>query len=53
MQARCVITGRGDGCHDARRGEPEPLIGLPHMKSGKLRAIGVTGLKRSPTLPDV
>jgi tripartite-type tricarboxylate transporter receptor subunit TctC len=26
---------------------------LPHIKSGKLRALGVTGLKRSPELPDV
>jgi tripartite-type tricarboxylate transporter receptor subunit TctC len=26
---------------------------LPHIKSGKLRALGVTGLKRSPALPEV
>jgi tripartite-type tricarboxylate transporter receptor subunit TctC len=26
---------------------------LPHIKSGKLRAIAVSGLKRSPALPDV
>ena len=26
---------------------------LPHIKGGKLRALGVTGLKRSPALPDV
>jgi len=26
---------------------------LPHIKSGKLRALGVTGAKRSPELPDV
>jgi tripartite-type tricarboxylate transporter receptor subunit TctC len=30
-----------------------PLVGLPHVNAGKLRAIGVTGLKRSPALPDV
>src|SRR3954465_1759475 len=30
-----------------------PLVGIPHVNAGKLRAIGVTGLKRSPTLPDV
>jgi tripartite-type tricarboxylate transporter receptor subunit TctC len=30
-----------------------PLVGLPHIKAGKLRAIGTTGLKRTPTLPDV
>jgi tripartite-type tricarboxylate transporter receptor subunit TctC len=26
---------------------------LPHIRSGKLRALGVTGAKRSPELPDV
>jgi tripartite-type tricarboxylate transporter receptor subunit TctC len=26
---------------------------LPHIKGGKLRALGVTGLRRSPALPDV
>jgi tripartite-type tricarboxylate transporter receptor subunit TctC len=26
---------------------------LPHIKGGKLRALGVTGLKRSPALPEV
>jgi tripartite-type tricarboxylate transporter receptor subunit TctC len=30
-----------------------PLIGLPQVSAGKMRAIGVTGLKRSPMLPDV
>jgi tripartite-type tricarboxylate transporter receptor subunit TctC len=30
-----------------------PLIAVPQVKAGKLRAIGVTGLKRSPALPDV
>ena len=30
-----------------------PLVGLPQVHAGKMRAIGVTGLKRSPTLPDV
>ncbi len=30
-----------------------PLIAIPQVKAGKLRAIGVTGLKRSPALPDV
>ena len=26
---------------------------VPHMKSGRMRALGVTGLKRSPIVPDV
>jgi tripartite-type tricarboxylate transporter receptor subunit TctC len=30
-----------------------PLIAVPQVQAGKLRAIGVTGLKRSPALPDV
>ena len=30
-----------------------PLIAVPQIKGGKLRAIGITGLKRSPVLPDV
>lgn len=30
-----------------------PLIAVPQVKAGKLRAIGVTGLKRSPVFPDV
>jgi len=30
-----------------------PLIAIPQIKAGKLRAIGLTGLKRSPALPDV
>ena len=30
-----------------------PLVGLPHVRSGKLRALGTTGLRRSPTTPDI
>lgn len=30
-----------------------PVTGLPHVKSGRLRALAVTSAKRSPTLPDV
>ncbi len=26
---------------------------MPHIKSGRLRAIGVSGLKRSPVMPDI
>jgi tripartite-type tricarboxylate transporter receptor subunit TctC len=30
-----------------------PITSVPQLKAGKLRAIGVTGLKRSTSLPDV
>src|SRR5262249_22058081 len=30
-----------------------PRTGLPQTKAGKLRSIGLTGLKRSPALPDL
>jgi tripartite-type tricarboxylate transporter receptor subunit TctC len=30
-----------------------PSTSLPYIQSGKLRPLGVTGLERSPTLPDV
>jgi tripartite-type tricarboxylate transporter receptor subunit TctC len=30
-----------------------PLIAVPQVQAGKLRAIGITGLKRSAVLPDV
>lgn len=30
-----------------------PLVGLPQVNAGKLRALGVTGLKRSPALPNL
>ena len=30
-----------------------PSTALPHIQAGKLRTIATTGLKRSPTLPDV
>jgi len=30
-----------------------PLVGLPQMKAGKLRALALTGLQRSPMLPDL
>jgi tripartite-type tricarboxylate transporter receptor subunit TctC len=29
------------------------LTAMPHIRSGKLRALGVTGLKRLPDLPEV
>jgi len=30
-----------------------PLIAVPQIQAGKLRAIGITGLRRSTVLPDV
>ncbi|MGE5523249.1 MAG: Bug family tripartite tricarboxylate transporter substrate binding protein [Rhodospirillaceae bacterium] len=30
-----------------------PITSVPQLKAGKIRALGVTGLKRSPSLPDV
>jgi tripartite-type tricarboxylate transporter receptor subunit TctC len=30
-----------------------PLVAIPHVKAGKLNAIGVTSLKRNPALPEV
>jgi tripartite-type tricarboxylate transporter receptor subunit TctC len=31
----------------------DPISVLPHIKSGKLRALAVTSLERSPVAPDV
>jgi tripartite-type tricarboxylate transporter receptor subunit TctC len=30
-----------------------PLVAIPHVKSGKLRGLGVTSLERNPALPDM
>ena len=30
-----------------------PLVAVPHVKSGKLRALAVTSLERNPAMPDV
>jgi tripartite-type tricarboxylate transporter receptor subunit TctC len=32
---------------------PAPAVGIPHVKAGRLRAIGFTGAKRLTALPDV
>jgi tripartite-type tricarboxylate transporter receptor subunit TctC len=50
--------GGGPALIDALSGQVEYLAGIistgaPHVKSGKLRGLGVTSLKRSPSLPDV
>ena len=34
-------------------GFPTPLEGIPHIKSGRIRALGVTTLKRSTALPEL
>lgn len=50
--------GSGQGVIDLVAGQIQMLIGgmssvMPHIKSGRLRALGVTGLQRSPAVPDV
>lgn len=50
--------GTGQAVNAVMSGEVQmfimsPLIAIPQIKAGKLRAIGVTGLQRSPALPDV
>ena len=50
--------GGGPAVIDALSGQIEYLAGVistgaPHVKTGKLRGLGVTSLKRSPSLPDV
>lgn len=30
-----------------------PMVAIPHVKSGKLRGLAVTGLERNPALPDL
>ncbi len=50
--------GTGPALSDLIGGQVQVLFGsfpatIPHVKSGKLRGIGVTTAKRSPALPDV
>jgi len=50
--------GGGPAVIDAISGQIESFAGVistgaPHVKSGKLRGLGVTSLKRSPSLPEV
>ncbi len=50
--------GAGQVLQDLMGGQVQALVtslptALPHIKSGKLRALMVTGEKRSPLLPDV
>lgn len=53
-----AYKGTGQAINSVIGGEVQafiisPLIGLPQINAGKLRALGVTGLKRSPALPDL
>ena len=50
--------GTGPALSDLIGGQVQVLFGsfpatIPHIKSGKLRGIGVTTAKRSPALPDI
>jgi len=50
--------GGGPAMADTIGGHTEVMMGsliqtIPHIRSGKLRALGVSGAKRSPALPDV
>ena len=50
--------GGGPALNDVLGGQVPVLFGniaptLPHIRAGKLRALAVTGAKRSPLLPDV
>ena len=52
------FKGGGPALVDLLGGHSDALIGmiiqaLPHLKAGKIRALGTGGLKRSPMLPDV
>jgi len=50
--------GGGPAMMDLIGGQADASVGsliqmLPHIRSGKLKALGTTGAKRSPVLPDV
>jgi tripartite-type tricarboxylate transporter receptor subunit TctC len=50
--------GGGPAMMDLMAGQADASVGsliqmLPHIRSGKLKALGTTGAKRSPVLPDV
>jgi tripartite-type tricarboxylate transporter receptor subunit TctC len=63
------LRGRVDMLHVSYKGSPQAIVdlmagradvmfvGIPavmtHIKSGRLRAVGVTGTKRNPLMPDV
>ncbi|OGT84050.1 MAG: hypothetical protein A3H91_04180 [Gammaproteobacteria bacterium RIFCSPLOWO2_02_FULL_61_13] len=50
--------GGGPAMTDVLGGHAEVMMGsliqtIPHIRTGKLRALGVSGMKRNPALPDV
>jgi tripartite-type tricarboxylate transporter receptor subunit TctC len=50
--------GGGPAMMDLMAGQADASVGsliqmLPHIRSGKLKALGTTGARRSPVLPDV
>ena len=52
------FKGGGPAMMDVMAGNTQLILGalvqtLPQIKAGKLKALGVGGSKRSPTLPDV
>lgn len=52
------FRGAGPAVVDTVGGHTKAIIATvttlaPHVKSGKLRALGISGTKRSPTMPDV
>jgi tripartite-type tricarboxylate transporter receptor subunit TctC len=52
------FRGAGPAVIDTVGGHTKAIIATvttlaPHVKSGKLRALGISGTKRSPTMPDV
>jgi len=53
-----AYKGGGPAATSVLAGETQVLFGsvassLPHVKTGRLRAVAVTGLKRSPLAPDL
>jgi tripartite-type tricarboxylate transporter receptor subunit TctC len=55
---RIGYKGAGPGLNDLMAGQiqvmfPTAGAAVPHMKSGRIRALAVTGLERSPVAPDL
>ena len=53
-----AYKGTGQAANDLIAGQVQfffmsPLVAVPHVKSGRLRALAVTSLTRNPALPDI